>query len=93
MRFASVLIPCVLFAASAAWAEPPQSSHDDQTLAGAGKEDPRDSGRADQPAPQPTRAAFPSYSNDRTTEANCFFVFGELRCDRVPNRAHGTTKR
>lgn len=33
----------------------------------------------------------PAYGNDPKTEADCYYVFGELRCDRVPKRDQGPT--
>jgi hypothetical protein len=31
----------------------------------------------------------PAFGNDSKSEADCYYVFGELRCDRVPRRDQG----
>ncbi len=87
MRIASALIPSLLVAASAAVAAP------DSQPAPASQKAPRpvqqDSGVASAWAgssrTQATR--WVSYAQDKSTDAACYTVFGELRCDRVPKKA------
>ena len=104
MRIASVLVPALFLAASAAWADPapstpgaPPNPERTQPNPAAGDRAHFDRKDAEQasvdPAAQPNGKAFPSYHNEQATEANCYTIFGELRCDRVPNSPQRTTSR
>ena len=38
-------------------------------------------------SPALKRTAYPTYGpGEQGTEADCYYVFGELRCDRIPSR-------
>jgi len=100
MRLASALVPSLLFAASTAWAAPPDSDQGaaappHQTQAHAGPSDATSRAGQDvsepaasrEPSPAVKRAAYPRYGpGEQGTEADCYYVFGELRCDRIPSR-------
>lgn len=63
--------------------------------------DRRDAGGApaDQAKPSPPTAESqtpsrpPTFSTDQTSEADCYYVFGNLRCDRVRPVQHGQKSR
>ncbi len=101
MRLASALVSSLLFAASAAWAAAPTSDqgaappHGTQAHAGpsdATNPPGQDINGASAPRESPPalkRAAYPAYGpGEQGTEAACYYVFGQLRCDRVPIRPH-----
>jgi hypothetical protein len=61
---------------------------------GLGTDSPPDHPGPPTPPPQRTEEksfSKPAYGNDPKTEADCYYVFGELRCDRVPRRDQGPT--
>ncbi len=92
MRLASALVPILLFAASAAVAASPQagqgSTSGDQAQAGQ-PQVARKTTVPDDGAAHLTRTIYPSYHNDPDTEAYCYYVSGDLRCDRIRARHPG----
>ncbi len=94
MRLAFALVSSLLLlAASTAAAEPQPSSQG--AAAPRGQPAPPGPVAAEFPAPgQPSpsvkRAAYPTPDSgariDRQSEANCYYVFGDLRCDRIAVR-------
>ena len=89
----------LVLAASAALADPPPPGQGATAPRGQpasrGAVEAADHGKADaaglpapgQPSPGVGRAAYPApdsgAESDRRTEANCYIVFGDLRCDRI----------
>lgn len=87
------------FALPAAAADPPPVLPPNTVLTtpapqGLGPDSPPDHPGPPTPPPQRTEEksfSKPAYGNDPKTEADCYYVFGELRCDRVPRREQAPT--
>ncbi|HEY5410554.1 MAG TPA: hypothetical protein VIJ94_07495 [Caulobacteraceae bacterium] len=67
--------------------ERPQSGPGAKDATGHGRKDVGGAPTPDQPSPHQWRARFPGYGSgsksDQAMRANCYTVFGELRCDRT----------
>ncbi len=92
MRLAFALIPALLVAAQVASAaepssgqgapangQPAQSVQDAQRH---GAQDPRGAQESVVVMPRLTHADYPAFGNEKD-EANCYYVFGELKCERL----------
>jgi hypothetical protein len=40
------------------------------------------------PTHQLTPATYPGYHHDAASDGNCYFVFGDLHCDRIAKAPH-----
>ncbi len=77
MRLAFALLPALLLAASCVSPQAQRAHAGQGAPAAAGYQGPARS------SPRPRGGQGPGYSIDQATDANCYPVFSELRCDRV----------
>jgi hypothetical protein len=98
MRLALALAATLVFSASIALAD--QAPPSDQAQSGQAAapsdqhkkpHDARNPAPPDPYGPHLTRTIFPSYQNDQDTEADCYYVSGDLHCDRI-RRPHEPKK-
>lgn len=78
---------CAFALPAAAADPPPQTVQPTPQAQGLGPDSPAD--HQAPPAARPPRTeqksfAKPEFPNDPQTEADCYYVFGALRCDRIP---------
>lgn len=82
MRLVLAFIP-LLLTASAALADPPAQRTPTDTTAPAAARHHRLA-----PTHQLTQATYPAYHHDAASDGNCYFIFGDLHCDRIARTPH-----
>ena len=107
MRLASAIVSSLLLAASTAMAEPSASTQDPAAARAIGpaasapeiaRHDLAGPGAPHRSLARARRTAYPTpdsgaADSDRQTEANCYIVFGNLRCDRIAAPRRSPTSR
>jgi hypothetical protein len=92
MRLSLALAATLLFATSIALADSPspgdqpQSGQSAQGDQGRQPRDARKIPASDPSGPHLTRSIMPGYHIDPDTEADCYYLSGDLHCDRFPTR-------
>lgn len=81
MRLAFALVPLLLAASTALADPPPQRAPADA----AGTEHHH---RQMAPTHQLASATYPTFHHDAATDSNCYYVFGDLHCDRIAKTPH-----
>jgi hypothetical protein len=79
---------CAFAPPAAAADPPPQTVQMTPASQGLGPDSPADHQAPATASRRTDERSFPKpeYANDPKSEADCYYVFGQLRCDRVPRR-------
>jgi hypothetical protein len=103
MRLAFALVSSLVLTASTAFAADPATGQGDsapqadraqpaQPPTGYDRRAQQDRHYQDAEGTSAHRVRFPQFSQDKTTDAYCYYVYGDLRCDRVEARPSGAAR-